>query len=233
MMPKPVFRAAADIAHDHGRLVSLTLSDSFCVDRHRDDFRELVQGRVDILFGNADEMLSLYEVDELDAALDLVSRECALTAVTTGADGCVIVTADERIRVPAQRSTECSTRPAWATWFAAGLPPRADLRHAARQVRRDRLDRRRGGDLPRRPATARRLCVRCCRWLRDPTEHSSPRRDAGWLDAEPDDDLRTELDGLIDAAEGGAIDDLAERFSGRLQFGTAGLRAARPPARCA
>ena len=118
---KAAFRAAADIAHDHGRLVSLTLSDSFCVDRHRDDFRELVQGRVDILFGNADEMLSLYEVDELDAALDLVSRECALTAVTTGADGCVIVTADEQIRVPAQPVERVLDTTGAGDLFAAGF----------------------------------------------------------------------------------------------------------------
>jgi hypothetical protein len=50
-------------------MVSLTLSDSFCVDRHRDDFRALVAGRVDLLFGNHDELLSLYELDSFDAAI--------------------------------------------------------------------------------------------------------------------------------------------------------------------
>ena len=118
---KAAFRTAADIAHAHGRLVSLTLSDSFCVDRHRDDFRDLVHGRVDMLFGNADEMRSLYEVDELDAALDLVSRECALTAVTTGADGCVIVTADEQIRVPAKPVERVLDTTGAGDLFAAGF----------------------------------------------------------------------------------------------------------------
>ena len=59
---KEAFRHAAAIAHNHGRQVSLTLSDSFCVDRHRDDFRALVTDEVDILFGNKAELLALYEV---------------------------------------------------------------------------------------------------------------------------------------------------------------------------
>ena len=69
---KAAFRHAATIAHANGRQVSLTLSDSFCVDRHRVDFRSLVQDSVDILFGNADEIRSLYEVDDLDVALKMV-----------------------------------------------------------------------------------------------------------------------------------------------------------------
>ena len=60
---KKAFRRAAGIAHAHGRKVSLTLSDSFCVDRHRDDFAALVRDEVDILFGNDDELCSLYELD--------------------------------------------------------------------------------------------------------------------------------------------------------------------------
>ena len=60
---KKAFRRAAGVAHADGRKVSLTLSDSFCVDRHRDDFAALVRDEVDILFGNDDELCSLYEVD--------------------------------------------------------------------------------------------------------------------------------------------------------------------------
>ena len=52
------------VAHANGRQVSLTLSDSFCVDRHRDDFRSLVADEVDMLFGNDDELMALYEVDD-------------------------------------------------------------------------------------------------------------------------------------------------------------------------
>ncbi|MCU1388212.1 MAG: putative carbohydrate kinase [Ilumatobacteraceae bacterium] len=99
---KEAFRAAARIAHAHGREVSLTLSDSFCVDRHRDDFRGLVADEVDILFGNEDELTSLYEVDDFEAAVAAVRRDCALAVITRGASGSVIVTGDGVITVPAE-----------------------------------------------------------------------------------------------------------------------------------
>ena len=66
---KEAFRHAARVSHANDRQVSLTLSDSFCVDRHRDDFRGLVSDEVDILFGNEEELLSLYEVDSFDEAV--------------------------------------------------------------------------------------------------------------------------------------------------------------------
>lgn len=98
---KEAFRRAAEIAHAHGRKVSLTLSDSFCVDRHRDDFRALVRDQVDILFGNDDELTSLYEVDDLHSAMDAVRQECDLAAVTVGPEGSYVVTRDEVVKVPA------------------------------------------------------------------------------------------------------------------------------------
>ncbi len=98
---KLAFRRAAQVAHENNRLVSLTLSDSFCVDRHRSDFRALVQERVDLLFGNHDELLSLYQLDSFDDAVDALRAECEFAAITVGAEGCVIVTPDELIRVPA------------------------------------------------------------------------------------------------------------------------------------
>src|SRR4029079_15711451 len=99
---KQAFRTAATIAHAHGREVSLTLSDSFCVDRHRDDFRALVTDEVDILFGNSDEVISLYQVDTLDEAIDAVRQDCTLALITGGAKGCVGVTPDGVMREPAQ-----------------------------------------------------------------------------------------------------------------------------------
>lgn len=118
---KAAFRHAADVAHVNGRRVSLTLSDSFCVDRHRGDFRDLLKERVDILFGNTDEILSLYEVDDLDAALDAVRRECGLAVITTGPDGCVIVTADERLTVPAVQVERVLDTTGAGDLFAAGF----------------------------------------------------------------------------------------------------------------
>lgn len=98
---KDAFRHASRVAHESGGLVALTLSDSFCVDRHRDDFRALVSDEADILFGNRAELLSLYETDSFDAAVAEVRRHCPLAAITVGADGSVIVTADDVIEVRA------------------------------------------------------------------------------------------------------------------------------------
>lgn len=99
---KEAFRTAARVAHAHGRHVSLTLSDSFCVDRHRDDFRGLVADEVDILFGNEEELLSLYQVASFEEAVVAVRADCALAAITRGAAGCVVVTADGVLDVAAE-----------------------------------------------------------------------------------------------------------------------------------
>jgi sugar/nucleoside kinase (ribokinase family) len=98
---KAAFRRAAEVAHANERIVSLTLSDSFCVDRHRDDFRGLVRDRVDLLFGNSDELLALYETTSFPEAIAAVRAECDLAAITVGAKGCIIVTASHLIEVPA------------------------------------------------------------------------------------------------------------------------------------
>lgn len=88
---KEAFRTAARIAHDAGRRVALSLSDRFCVDRHRAEFRELVENHVDILFGNEDEFVALYEAADFDAAVTALGDRCALAAITRGADGSVVI----------------------------------------------------------------------------------------------------------------------------------------------
>ena len=118
---KAAFRRAADVAHDAGRRVALTLSDSFCVDRHRDDFRALVRDQVDVLFGNADELRSLYEVGSLDEAIERVRRECALVAVTVGAEGSHVVTPDGSVRVAAQRVDRVLDTTGAGDLYAAGF----------------------------------------------------------------------------------------------------------------
>ena len=99
---KAAFRTAAKVAHEAGRRVSITLSDSFCVDRHRDDFRALVSDEVDILFGNEDELCSLYEIDTFEAAVSSVRQDSELAVITRGAAGSVIITRDAVIEVPAE-----------------------------------------------------------------------------------------------------------------------------------
>jgi sugar/nucleoside kinase (ribokinase family) len=85
------FRAAAAIAHGAGRKVALTLSDPFCVDRHRAAFLDLVQHHVDILFANEAEIRALYQVADFDAALRHVRGHCEIAALTRSAQGSVLV----------------------------------------------------------------------------------------------------------------------------------------------
>ena len=99
---KDAIRECARIAHQNGREVSMTLSDSFCVGRYRDEFLDLMRsGTVDIVFANRAEALALYETEDFDAALDAIGRDCKLAAVTMSEDGSVVVRGAERIFVPA------------------------------------------------------------------------------------------------------------------------------------
>jgi sugar/nucleoside kinase (ribokinase family) len=96
---KTAFVRAAEIARGAGRQVALTLSDKFCVDRHRDSFRHLVAGHVDILFSNESEILSLYGHNDLAAALESARKACPMTIVTRSAVGSLIATANETVEV--------------------------------------------------------------------------------------------------------------------------------------
>jgi sugar/nucleoside kinase (ribokinase family) len=91
---KEAFRHAAARAHTAGRRVALTLSDGFCVDRHRVDFLGLVADEVDVLFANEAEICALYEVDDFDAARDRVRGHCEIAALTRSAKGSVVLSAD-------------------------------------------------------------------------------------------------------------------------------------------
>jgi sugar/nucleoside kinase (ribokinase family) len=89
------FHAAAGVAHAAGRKVALTLSDPFCVDRHRAAFRDLVERHVDILFANEAEIRALYETADFEAALQQVRRHCAVAALTRSERGSVVVAGDD------------------------------------------------------------------------------------------------------------------------------------------
>ena len=94
-LAKEAFKKAARIARAAGRLVSITLSDSFCVDRHRDSFLDLIRSDIDIVFANEKEIKSLYQVDDFDEALQRVRKDCTIAALTRSEAGCVIVKGDE------------------------------------------------------------------------------------------------------------------------------------------
>ena len=99
---KAAFRSASEHARTHGREVALTLSDVFCVERHRDSFRDLVKNHIDVLFANEAEIKSLYETDNFDEALKQARAEVKVAAVTRSEKGAVIVSGEQEARVPAE-----------------------------------------------------------------------------------------------------------------------------------
>ncbi len=96
---KAAIRRAMDIGADHGRLVSLTLSDPFCVDRHREDWLDVISDRVDVLFANRAEILSLYETDSLEEAVREVRRHVRMACLTLSEQGSMIIAGDRTIMV--------------------------------------------------------------------------------------------------------------------------------------
>lgn len=98
---KEAMRQSLEITRKHGGSVAITLSDSFCVDRHRKDFLSLVYGKVDLVFANETEAMSLFESSTLDVAIEEFQETGAVAAITLGARGSVIVTPTNIIEVPA------------------------------------------------------------------------------------------------------------------------------------
>ena len=92
---KQAFVKAAQLAHEAGRKVALSLSDPFCVERYRDEFRELVDGHIDLLFANEVEVCSLYETDSFDDALQAVRGRCEIAVLTRSDKGSVVLAGDE------------------------------------------------------------------------------------------------------------------------------------------
>ncbi|MEM9055163.1 MAG: adenosine kinase [Pseudomonadota bacterium] len=118
---KAAFVHAAEIAHAAGRKVSLTLSDSFCVDRHRDSFRQLIRNQVDILFANEEELLSLYETRDFNAAVEKLRKDTGLAAITRSEKGSVVIGDGEPIVVPAEPVSQVVDTTGAGDQYAAGF----------------------------------------------------------------------------------------------------------------
>ena len=118
---KEAFVKAAELAHAAGRKVALSLSDPFCVDRHRGAFRHLVAGHVDILFANADEIVSLFEAASFDDAVTEIRGHCEVAALTRGAEGAVIVGAGEIVEIAAEPVERVVDTTGAGDLFAAGV----------------------------------------------------------------------------------------------------------------
>ncbi|HZD68721.1 MAG TPA: adenosine kinase [Actinomycetes bacterium] len=127
---KEAFREAARLAHTAGRQVALTLSDPFCVDRHRESFVELIDGAIDVLFANAEEITSLFQVASFEEALRLLRGRVSVAALTCGAEGSVVLAGDDLHRVASYPVPVLDTTGAgdmYAAGFLHGLAQGWDL----------------------------------------------------------------------------------------------------------
>jgi sugar/nucleoside kinase (ribokinase family) len=118
---KAAFIKAAQIAHENGRKVALTLSDLFCVDRHKDAFVDLVANHVDILFGNEAEIIALYDVPFFEAALEAARTNCEIVALTRSEKGSVLARGDEVVAVPADKVERVVDTTGAGDLYAAGV----------------------------------------------------------------------------------------------------------------
>ncbi|WP_417456465.1 adenosine kinase [Kordiimonas sp.] len=126
---------AMDVAHENGKLVSLSLSDSFCVDRFRSEFVDLVEGRVDILFANESEIISLYETDTFEEAVERLRPHVKLAALTRSEKGSVVISKDGEVSVPAHPASVVDTTGAgdlYAAGFLFGYTSGKSLEDCAR-----------------------------------------------------------------------------------------------------
>ncbi|WP_395448794.1 adenosine kinase [Aminobacter sp. UC22_36] len=121
-LAKEAIRMTAAHAHAAGREVSMTLSDSFCVDRYRGEFLELMRsGTVDIVFANSHEIKSLYETSSFDEALAHIRKDCKIAAVTRSEKGSVIVRGDETVVIKATEIRELVDTTGAGDLYAAGF----------------------------------------------------------------------------------------------------------------
>jgi len=119
---KEAFVKAATIAHGAGRQVALTLSDSFCVDRYRDEFLDLMRkGTVDLVFANEAELHSLYQTSDFDTALKQLRADTKLGVVTRSENGCVVASKDGVVAAPAFPIEKLVDTTGAGDLFAAGF----------------------------------------------------------------------------------------------------------------
>ncbi len=134
---KDAFLKAAKIAHDAGRIVALTLSDAFCVDRYRSEFLHLMRSKtVDLIFANETELHSLYQTADFEAAVAALRADVATAVVTRSEKGCLVISPDGMEAVPAfpvERVVDTTgAGDLFAAGFLCGLARGADDRSCGR-----------------------------------------------------------------------------------------------------
>ena len=119
---KDAIRLTATHAHAAGREVAMTLSDSFCVDRYRDEFLDLMRaGTVDIVFANESELKALYQTSSFDTGLDAIRKDCKLAVVTRSEHGSVAVRGEETVVIDAIEIDDLVDTTGAGDLYAAGF----------------------------------------------------------------------------------------------------------------
>ncbi|MBB4841118.1 sugar/nucleoside kinase (ribokinase family) [Sphingomonas kyeonggiensis] len=120
--PRAAMRKAIEIARANGRKVAFTLSDVFCISRHGDDFRKLIDdGMIDILFANENELLALCQHEEFEAAVQHIHGKVPVLVVTRSEHGAMALVGDERVEVPAEPIAKLVDTTGAGDSFAAGF----------------------------------------------------------------------------------------------------------------
>ncbi len=118
---KLAIRKAMRLAHESGRKTALTLSDTFCVERHHAEFRDLVRSEVDVLFANRAELRVMYETDDLREGIAAARADVELACITLGKDGSLLVTKDEVIEIAAEEIAPVVDTTGAGDQYAAGV----------------------------------------------------------------------------------------------------------------
>ncbi len=118
---KKTFIKASEIAHGAGRDVALTLSDPFCVNRHRAEFMDLISNHIDILFANEAEIMALFETSSFDEAADKIRNHCKVAVLTRSEKGSLIVSRDKAYKVAAEKVAKVVDTTGAGDAYAAGF----------------------------------------------------------------------------------------------------------------
>ena len=118
---KQAFLEAARLANEAGRKVALTLSDSFCVERHRESFLNLIKNHVDLLFANESEIMSLYQTDVLEDAFEKVGNDCKIAAITRSDKGSLVIYGPQKYSVKAEEVSDVIDTTGAGDQYAAGF----------------------------------------------------------------------------------------------------------------
>lgn len=132
---KAAFERASGVCREAGGRAGISLSDPFCVDRHRVDFRRMVEQQMDFVIGNAHEWTALYETDDLEAALAQASAQCPMVVCTRSGDPVVLIDSTSRVEVPVTEVVPVDATGAgdqFAAGFLFGLATERDLETCGR-----------------------------------------------------------------------------------------------------